>query len=51
MTDHQQLTAALRQSEMELRQILDLAPQLIAVLGPKRERLFRASMADHREAV
>ncbi len=26
--------------EIELRQMLDLAPQLIAVLGPKRERLY-----------
>ena len=29
-----------KESEMELRQILDLTPQLIAVLGPKRERLY-----------
>src|SRR5438105_7703 len=29
-----------RESEMQLRRILDLAPQLIAVLGPKRERLY-----------
>jgi PAS domain S-box-containing protein len=27
-------------SEMELRQILELAPQLIAVYGPNRERLY-----------
>jgi PAS domain S-box-containing protein len=40
VTEQEQLTAALRESEMELRQILDLAPQLIAVLGPKRERLY-----------
>jgi formate hydrogenlyase transcriptional activator len=33
VTEQEQLTA-------ELRQILDLAPQLIAVLGPKRERLY-----------
>jgi formate hydrogenlyase transcriptional activator len=26
--------------EMELRQVLDLTPQLIAVFGPRRERLF-----------
>jgi len=32
-TEQEQLMA-------ELRQILDLAPQLIAVLGPKRERLY-----------
>lgn len=40
VTEHEQLTAALRKSEMELRQILDFAPQLIAVLGPKRERMY-----------
>jgi predicted ATPase/GAF domain-containing protein/tRNA A-37 threonylcarbamoyl transferase component Bud32 len=28
----------IRQSEMELRQILDLAPQYVAVLGPDRDR-------------
>jgi PAS domain S-box-containing protein len=36
-------TAELRRSreqELELRQILDLAPQLIAVYGPNRERLY-----------
>ena len=40
VTEQEQLTAALRKSEVELRQILDLAPQLIAVLGRKRERLY-----------
>src|SRR2546425_3998769 len=40
VTEQEQLTAALRKSEVELRQILDLAPQLIAVLGPKRERMY-----------
>jgi PAS domain S-box-containing protein len=40
VTEQEHLTATLRESEMELRQILDLAPQLIAVLGPKRERLY-----------
>src|SRR2546426_4493255 len=29
-----------KRAEIELRQSLDLAPQLIAVLGPKRERLY-----------
>src|ERR1700747_604878 len=36
-------TAELRRSreqELELRQILDLVPQLIAVYGPNRERLY-----------
>jgi formate hydrogenlyase transcriptional activator len=32
--------AELRRSEIELRQTLDFAPQLIAVFGPRRERLF-----------
>jgi formate hydrogenlyase transcriptional activator len=30
----------LQQQETELRQVLDLAPQLIAVFGPLRERLY-----------
>ena len=30
----------IREQEMELRQILDLTPQLVAVLGPNRERLY-----------
>src|ERR1700739_4324975 len=29
-----------REQELELRQILDLVPQLIAVYGPNRERLY-----------
>src|SRR6266568_4800471 len=45
VTEQEHLTAALRKSEVELRQILDLAPQLIAVLGPKRERLYANRMA------
>jgi PAS domain S-box-containing protein len=40
VTEQEELTKALRKSEQELRQILDLAPQLIAVLGPGRERLY-----------
>jgi formate hydrogenlyase transcriptional activator len=36
----EQLTKALRKSEEELRQILDLTPQLIAVFGPDRQRLY-----------
>jgi PAS domain S-box-containing protein len=32
--------AAIREGERELRLILDLAPQLIAVYGPNRERLY-----------
>ncbi len=40
VTEQEQLTKALRKSKDELRQILDLTPQLIAVFGPRRERLF-----------
>jgi formate hydrogenlyase transcriptional activator len=35
----------LRRSELELRQMLDFAPQLIAVYGPKRERLYANRVA------
>jgi PAS domain S-box-containing protein len=34
------LYAGLQRSEMELRQILDFAPQLVAVLAPDRSRLY-----------
>jgi PAS domain S-box-containing protein len=40
VTEHEELTKALRKSEAELRQTLDLAPQLIGVFGPTRERLY-----------
>ena len=40
VTEQEQLTNNLRKSEMELRQILDLTPQLVAVFGPNRERLY-----------
>jgi formate hydrogenlyase transcriptional activator len=40
VTEQEQLTKALRKSEDELRQILDLTPQLITVFGPHRERLY-----------
>ena len=45
VTEQEHLTAALRKSEVEVRQIIDLAPQLIAVLGPTRERLYANRMA------
>jgi formate hydrogenlyase transcriptional activator len=45
VTDQEELTAALRKSETELRQILDLAPQIIGVLGPRRERLYANRVA------
>ncbi len=40
VTERMRAEAELRRSEMELRQILDLTPQLIAVFGTRRERLF-----------
>src|SRR6266576_2502512 len=45
VTEQEQLTAALRKSDVELRQILDLAPQIIGVLGPRRERLYANRVA------
>ena len=35
----------LEEQQKEFRQILDLAPQMVAVLGPKRERLYANSVA------
>lgn len=43
--EQEELTQALRKQEKELRQVLDLAPQMVAVLGPKRERLYVNSVA------
>jgi PAS domain S-box-containing protein len=40
VTEQEELMEALREKERELRQILDLAPQVIAVYGPERERLY-----------
>jgi PAS domain S-box-containing protein len=40
VTEQEHLTKALQKSKDELRQILDLTPQVIAVFGPYRERLF-----------
>jgi PAS domain S-box-containing protein len=40
VTEQEQLMEALRERERELLQILDLAPQLITVYGPNRERLY-----------
>jgi formate hydrogenlyase transcriptional activator len=40
VTEQEVLTKALRESEGELRQILDLTPQLVGVLGPQAERLY-----------
>src|SRR5262245_28207724 len=40
VTEQEELTKALRKSEMELRQTLDFAPQLICVFGPRFEPLY-----------
>ena len=45
VTDQEQLIEALRKSGEELRQMLDFAPQLIAVYGPDRERLYANRVA------
>ena len=40
VTDQVRLTTELRRSEQESRQLVDLSPQLVVVLGSKRERLY-----------
>ena len=40
VTEHEQLTSALRKREDELRQVIDLTPQVVAVYGPKCERVY-----------
>jgi PAS domain S-box-containing protein len=40
VTEHEQLTIALRKREDELRQVVDLTPQVVAVYGPRCERLY-----------
>jgi formate hydrogenlyase transcriptional activator len=45
ITERKAAEENLRGKESELRQILDLTPQLIAVFGPRRERLFINRMA------
>jgi len=40
VTEQEQLTKALSKSEDELRQILNFTPELIAVFGPHRDRLY-----------
>ena len=40
VTEHEHLIESVRKSESELRQILDLVPQLVGVLGPHAERLY-----------
>jgi formate hydrogenlyase transcriptional activator len=45
VTEQEELTKALRKSEVELRQMLDLAPQIIGVLGPLSDRLYANRVA------
>jgi PAS domain S-box-containing protein len=45
VTEHEQLMSALRAREDELRQVLDLTPQLVTVYGPKRERIYANRVA------
>jgi PAS domain S-box-containing protein len=40
VSEQRQAEAVIRERERELRLIVDLAPQLIAVYGPNRERLY-----------
>ena len=40
VTERKRAVEELRRSEMELRQMLDLTPQHVAVFGPGRERLY-----------
>jgi PAS domain S-box-containing protein len=43
--DRKRAEERLEEQQNELRQVLDLAPQLVAVFGPKRERLYANSVA------
>ena len=45
VTEQEHLTNALRKEENDLRQILDLTPQLVTVYGPNRERLYANRVA------
>ncbi len=40
ITERKAAEAKIREQEIEVRQILDLTPQLVAVFGPNRERLY-----------
>jgi PAS domain S-box-containing protein len=40
VSEQRQAEAVIREREREVRQIVDLAPQLISVFGPGRERLY-----------
>jgi formate hydrogenlyase transcriptional activator len=43
--ESKRLEEKLKEQEKELRQVLDLAPQMIAVFGPKRERFYANGVA------
>jgi PAS domain S-box-containing protein len=45
VTERKQAEEELRRSEMELRQMLDLSPQQVAVFGPGGERLYANRVA------
>ena len=45
ITERKEAEQRLKQQETELRQVVDLAPQLIAVFGPRRERLYLNRMS------
>ncbi len=45
VTERKRAEEELRRSEAELRQILDLTPQLVAVFGPNGERLYANRVA------
>ena len=45
ITERKTAEEKIRKQEAELRQVLDLAPQLVAVFGPDRERLYANSEA------
>jgi formate hydrogenlyase transcriptional activator len=48
VTERKRAEEELRRSEMELRQIVDLVPQLVAVFGPGGERVYANRVAlDH----
>lgn len=40
LSEQKRAEAKIREQEMEFRQVLDLVPQLVAVYGPNRERLY-----------
>ena len=43
--DRKRAEDKIREHEIELRQMLDLAPQLVGVLGPQRERIYANQVA------